>query len=214
MVAWKLCDREFDCDNCPLDRALRGDTTAIDADASPAGRRSDWPVDRRYHRTHLWAADVGDGRVRCGLDHVVARLLAPGGSLVLPAAGQSLHGGRIGFWMLHECGPVPLRAPVGGRVVARNSRLAADPSLSVTRPFDDGWLVEVEADPTELTALLDAAAAEALAADQFGRLRHKLTAGGVDGPPATMTDGGEPAPGLWRAIGRRRWRRLVLPLLE
>jgi glycine cleavage system H protein len=53
--------------------------------------------------------------------------------------------------------------PVGGKVIAVNDALADTPEVVNSDPYGEAWLVKLEiGDPSELQALLDPAAYEAL----------------------------------------------------
>ena len=49
-----------------------------------------------------------------------------------------------------------LRSPVAGQVTERNERLASRPELVNTEPYDDGWMVRIEAADAEDDALMSA----------------------------------------------------------
>ena len=52
-----------------------------------------------------------------------------------------------------------LYAPVSGTVVAANTQLEERPELVNTSPYDEGWMIVIEAsNPEELQNLLSAAA--------------------------------------------------------
>ena len=73
---YRLCDRDFDCERCPLDVALRG--TAPEVRMDPPGATGPWsfPTDRTYAAGHLWIAPAADGGAsRLGLDAFAAGLL-------------------------------------------------------------------------------------------------------------------------------------------
>ena len=72
LVAWKLCDRDFDCEHCPFDRAMRG------GDASP----SPGPATPRTA-----AGDTAEARARS--QRQLAELLAEAAS-VLGDAGAGV----------------------------------------------------------------------------------------------------------------------------
>ena len=86
LVAWKLCDRGFACETCPLEAALRP--------GMPASR-PDHPADRRYAPCHTWVLPRGD-QVRVGLDHFAATLLCRPGSVVLLPQGYRAGAGLPG----------------------------------------------------------------------------------------------------------------------
>jgi glycine cleavage system H protein len=56
-----------------------------------------------------------------------------------------------------------LYMPVGGEVVEVNPQLKNQPELVNTDPYGEGWIIKVKmAEPSELSALMDADAYEAL----------------------------------------------------
>jgi glycine cleavage system H protein len=56
-----------------------------------------------------------------------------------------------------------LYMPVGGEVVEVNPKLKNQPELVNTDPYGEGWIIKVKmAEPSELSALMDADAYEAL----------------------------------------------------
>jgi len=55
-----------------------------------------------------------------------------------------------------------MNAPVSGKVLEINPKLADEPQLLNSDPYGEGWIVKIEvANPAELNSLLDAAAYEA-----------------------------------------------------
>lgn len=120
------------------------------------------PTDLKYSAEHEWVqvgADLEDGVVRIGItDHAQDAL----GDIVfveLPEVGATVSQGE-------SCGEVEstksvseLFAPVSGEVVARNDTLESAPESINTDPYSAGWMLQIRlSDPSELDALLDAAA--------------------------------------------------------
>jgi glycine cleavage system H protein len=214
LVAWKLCDRDGDCERCPFDRAFRG-LGAPEADA-PAAAASGWafPGDRRYHPAgHGWALAVAPDRVRIGADAFVARLVEHPAAVVLPAAGGRLARGHAACWLGDGDDLVPIAAPVSGVVAVRNLRVQADPALLGAAPYGDGWLLEVACDAaSELGALAPADRARAAAEGAWeaftaGAARHLDRGRAAVG--RTLPDGGEPLGSLRAMLGEAHWRELV-----
>jgi len=227
MLTYRLCDREFDCDHCPLDAALRGTQLAppsrglepADGDlplAPPA--LSDIRDGLRYHPVYGWVSDIGDRRVRWGLDGVTARILDRITSFVLPAVGSHLVQGQTACWAMDDGELVPLRAPVSGSVARINPAVQRDPTLATRSPYDLGWLTEVDS-VDELGAprgLCGPAERREEAARQLGRVHravmsHLHMRHGV-GP--TAQDGGERLTDLRQVLGRSRYHRLVRSILR
>jgi glycine cleavage system H protein len=222
LIAYKLCDREYDCDHCPLDQALRPPSqrspSAPSSGQRPSCPEESFPADREYHQAHLWVRRIRADRVRCGLDSFVAGLLGPIGSIVLPARDGRLHQGEICCWAGIESELVPLRAPVSGWVVRGNERLREEPNLATSRPYDRGWLFELAIGPAAAAVeLLDAGLARAHAERQRRSLARKgarlLQRARSDVGP-TLQDGGAPLTDLRNVLGLARWIGLVAPLLR
>jgi len=158
LVSYKLCDRDFDCEHCPLDAALRGEprssrcgVTVPDSVAFPLRSTPSFPASRLYTSGHLYLLAVGEsnGGPRCfrlGLDAFAAALL--GGCLgVRPVApGEFLRAGEGCCELDLDAGVLSLGAPLEGRVGSHNPVLDTSPEWAVTAPYGDGWLLELETD--------------------------------------------------------------------
>jgi glycine cleavage system H protein len=228
LVAYKLCDRDFDCDACPFDAVMRGQASGpqvagdVNAEslphhpAPPSGII--FPDDRRYHPTHTWAMVVGGNLVRIGLDAVATWLAGEASSVVLPVEGAVMAPGAVGCWLVDESGTLPLRMPVNGTVARANALLRTQPRLAITDPYGSGWLVEAAcADPETVVAGLEPAErARARAQDElraFESALAELAAHGTGEVGATLADGGERLRDWRRILGPARYRREVLRLV-
>lgn len=220
LVAYKLCDREFDCEHCPFDVALQGGPQRSEEQPGEKIRSARWEFrdDRRYHSCHGWVMSLSKTSVRYGVDVFAGRLLDHVTSVVLPPIGNHLLQGRPACWMMDESELIPLCAPITGTVLRRNSEVQQNPSLVTTSPYDDGWLLEVQSD-TGLDEYPDLISAEELrerTAHQLKKLQerglHRPSTEAELGP--TLADGGEPVDDLRRKLSTRRYHRLVLQFLS
>lgn len=222
-VAYKLCDRNFECEDCPLDQALRGQGQAGDARPAdpaplPGPAAPEFPDDRVYGPGHTWAGVLDDRHVRVGLDAFAASLLLHASGVVLPAPGSAVEKGRSAFWITDGSSTVALRSPVAGSVVRRNPRLREHPALAAESPYEDGWLVEIECrDAVKATRDLEGhdAARDRASSDlaRFREVAHEATRSGGDGVGPTLLDGGTPSPDLRKALGAERYYALVARML-
>jgi hypothetical protein len=139
LVAYKLCDRAFECEACPFDAVMRGRAAEADATSGESvpvpllAVPADFPADRRYHPAHTWACTAGPDRLRIGLDAFAAGLASQTTSVVLPPPGSFLERGRAGSWLVDESGPIPLRMPVSA-LCAGGTLLRTRPRLASSRP--------------------------------------------------------------------------------
>jgi glycine cleavage system H protein len=218
MVAYKLCDRVFDCESCPFDAVMRGQAPAAPGDALlapvPAIGPDEFREDRRYHAAHTWAQAVGPDRLRIGLDAFAAWLVGDATSIVLPPAATLVAAGRAGAWLIDGCGPLPLRMPVDGTVIRGNPLLRTHPRLAIEAPYDAGWLIEARvADPAAaLAGLLSASRMRERAARELGEFdaqaRARLSRGAEE-VGVTLADGGERIADLRRLLGAEQARSLI-----
>lgn len=192
-ISYKLCDRDFDCENCPLDAALRGQMLAVTRQAPRLERRSDegtFPGDRLFSPGHLWvqALSHDDARIwRVGLDAFGAALVGCAAGVRCPAGIGSVHRGDpicevdLGFGILK------LAAPVSGRFTRANRVLQSHPETLVTEPYGDGWILEIEGlDPAGVLGLKPAARAMEQTDQDLRRFRRTLALRLLceSGPPA------------------------------
>ncbi len=94
--------------------------------------------------THLWVATMGPDRVRVGMDALGVETSGTLAQLALGAVGTEVGRGEPFGSIEAEKFVGPLVAPIGGRVVAVNRAVAADPGLVHRDPYGAGWLVEME----------------------------------------------------------------------
>ena len=121
---------------------------------------SDIPAELRYGQDHLWARrDPGSSLVRIGVTDFAQESLGDVVDVTLPDRGDTVRAGQA-------CGDIEsvkslsdLIAPVTGTVRSHNG---AEPNARTGqhRPYGQGWLADVEADPAtldqQLASLLDA----------------------------------------------------------
>lgn len=218
LISYKLCERGFDCENCPLDAALRG---TICPSPQRAGATLDrrtgaqqLPEDRLYTPGHLWvqARPHDDVRVwRVGLDAFAAAVIGCAtGVGAIPPAWPVQRGERIcdidlgmGFLTLH--------APVAGRVLRANEAVLRDPRRAVTEPYEDGWLVEIQGlDAGAILGLRSAAQARAATDEDLRRFRRTLALRLLTDPArAAGQAAADPLSDLRQVLGGVRYLELV-----
>jgi glycine cleavage system H lipoate-binding protein len=217
VVDYKLCDRNYDCEHCPLDEVLHGRATTPVSDspslnvAGPIER--DWAGRLRksrkeakrvqgcevagalfYHPAHIWARIEDGGCVRMGLDDFALRILGRPYLITLPEPGATLRFGEGCWHFTHQAGVSVLVAPVSGRVKEINSALAHQPALLNRDPFGAGWVLLIE--PRDLKGclkrLLYGPKVTQWYEREFEKLYEKVSElinrSGLAGP--TMNDGG------------------------
>jgi len=116
------------------------------------------PDDLRYSSDHEWARADG-AVVRIGITDYAQDALGDIVFVDLPAIGTELAAGGTLGEVESTKSVSEIYAPVAGRVVAVNAKLADAPETMNQDPYGEGWIAEIEvADPGALGALLEAAA--------------------------------------------------------
>ena len=126
---------------------------------------SNVPADLRYLKSHEWARLEADGTITIGIsDHAQQAL----GDLVfaeVPDAGRRVVAGEACAVVESVKAASDVYSPVSGEVVAANADLGGTPELINQDPYGAGWLVRIRPDDkSQFTAMLDAAAYEAVLA--------------------------------------------------
>jgi len=159
LIRYWICDRDFDCEACPLDVALRDrGTHPYDPEhAHPSTLPVETPKDRLYAPGHTWVQprwDKGEGTCRLGLDAFAAAIIGAVSCVHPHAPGRRLERTDTLCDLELDSGILHPRSPVRGRVVGCNPTLRAQPCRVVSQPYGDGWIVELaEVDPEELLSL-------------------------------------------------------------
>lgn len=216
LVAYKLCDRNLDCDGCPFDDAMRG---AAPESPAAGAERDAWafPNDRRYHRGHAWVLTVDDGHARIGVDILAARLLTQATAVILPALDSRVRCGQVACWLRDGSELIPLSAPASGCVVRHNPLVKKSPRVVHADPYGSGWLFDLRLERGGFPGLLSAGEMRAHSERQLEQvrigLRQHLTRGSdLVGP--TLADGGERLADLRSILGGPAYLRLVESLLK
>lgn len=180
--------------------------TALEKPASlfPVAAGVVLPDNLSYHPGHTWAADMGNGRVRIGLDEFAASLLGPIQRLDVPQRGRWFRQGEKGWTVITERGEVPMLAPAEGEIVAINEKALSGPENVSRDPYGTGWLLEIFSPDTQVSFrnLLNGTLASRWMEECMGELRHMVS----PMASATALDGGRISPQLGTELPPETWR--------
>ena len=120
------------------------------------------PDELRYSSDHEWAR-LEDGRVRIGITDYAQDTLGDVVFVQVPEVGATVEAGAT-FGEVESTKSVSdVYAPIAGTVVEVNAELADAPNRLNEDPYGEGWICILEpSDPSQVDALLDAAAYRAL----------------------------------------------------
>lgn len=221
VLSYQLCDRAFDCDHCPLDAAMRRrfpETLPVaenETSRLTPVRPPEIPQENlKYSRNHWWMKKIDHGLVRLGIEADLAQALLAVKAIVFPAPLQRLCHGQTCVWVVMDGGTMPLEAPFDGIVRAVNHKLIDEPYLLGSKPFDDGWLCDMEVDDAaaESAGLLTADEARPRFRNDQARFVAALASALRGKRPSvglTLADGGEKLQNLADILGPTRYLALL-----
>jgi len=163
--------------------------------------------DRYFHPGHTWALVCGSRSVTLGIDDFSARMIGKVASVDLPTVGQVVHQGEPFTCLRHGTRSLVQVAPVSGRVIEINRRLAKNPGLLNDSPMEKGWIARVL--PTSLDSDLRNLL-KGFAADGWRDVvREKLIQLFSPRPDIVLQDGGQLVPNLGDHFSDDDWNLLV-----
>jgi glycine cleavage system H protein len=215
ILSYQLCDREFDCDRCPLDRAMRMHFSH----GSQAGRErertsvTETPAEYLYGRDHCWVRPGDEGVMRVGLEPGFASILMDPKAVALPGIGETVSPHGSCCWIILPGGTIPLRSPVRGRILNTNARITDEPHELCLHPMTLGWLFEVQTEKSPVgDHLLKKDEADRLYAADMSLFKDLLTGtlpSDAEGIGPTMADGGQILRDISTLLGQKRYADLV-----
>ena len=134
------------------------------------------PESLRYHPGHTWALNESPSLVRVGMDEFASKLVGKLEQIALPQRGQWIRQGQK-IWSLRRDGTtVDMVSPIEGSVADINEAVVRDPSLALTDPYGEGWLVTVQSPDakTNFRNLLGGALARWWTEESASRLQRKM----------------------------------------
>jgi glycine cleavage system H protein len=118
----------------------------------------EFPEQLRYSSEHEWVAVDGD-RARVGITDFAQDALGDVVYVQLPETGSTVAANATCAEVESTKSVSDVFSPLSGTIVETNTSLDATPELLNQQPYGEGWIFVVEMrDPSELDALMDAAA--------------------------------------------------------
>ncbi|WP_411093365.1 glycine cleavage system protein GcvH [Streptomyces sp. 049-1] len=115
------------------------------------------PSHLRYSTDHIWAKEQeGQSVVRIGVTDFAQEALGDVIDVTLPQVGDDVQAEVACADVESTKSVSDVVSPVSGTVVARNEGLAGSPELVNSDPYEQGWLLDIEVDPSKATAELAA----------------------------------------------------------
>ncbi|KEA54543.1 MULTISPECIES: glycine cleavage system protein GcvH [Mangrovibacter] len=128
---------------------------------------SNVPNELKYTKEHEWLRKEEDGTYTVGITEHAQELLGDMVFVDLPEVGATVGAGDDCAVAESVKAASDIYAPVSGEIVAVNEELNDSPEQVNSEPYGNGWIFKIKAsDASEIDALLDAEAYEALLEDE------------------------------------------------
>ena len=101
--------------------------------------------DVRNYMGYLWIQQT-DGVVTIGVNEDGLEDFESITSVELPAEHEKVEAEAVIGTIETDDGPMDIYTPVSGTVIEVNSQVVEDPSIIMEDPYEEGWLVRIEAD--------------------------------------------------------------------
>jgi hypothetical protein len=206
-----MCDRDFDCDTCPLHQALSPPTKRA------GGQSAQWPNDRIYTDNHLWLEKTSDRSARIGLTSLATQLLHPVKAWRVEERSDDESEPRIAVTAELAYGDVVLDLPPGLGTYKVNAWIDMDPIWPTADPWISGYLLEARIDNWSRISAGSRSLKRVAPVYSYHRglvhdaLLHSRGSGADHAPTA---DGGIPVAGLLATLGPVQYGRLVREILR
>lgn len=101
--------------------------------------------DVRNFMGYLWVRQE-DGVVTIGINEDGLEDFAEVSSLELPSEQEKIDADVVIGTLETDEGPLDIYSPVSGTVIEVNSQVLDDPSIIIEDPYEEGWLIRIEAE--------------------------------------------------------------------
>ena len=150
LISYKLCDRNYRCEICPFDQAIRnedsgeGDIQELEGDPSLRINGSIF-----YHPDHCWVKVENPEKVQIGIDDLLTQLITNIKVVILPREGSLTIQGECYAHIIQEDYILPVISPLSGSIQTVNLRLRKEPELITDDPRGEGWLITIKPENLE-----------------------------------------------------------------
>ena len=243
VISFKLCPLNYDCEHCDFDKVMRVQTKPSELESKVKKHMPKTPlrsengyitdieseepfftfsigeIDERLHihPTHLWARHEYNHTWRVGVDGLLAYILPPPVKVELYRPNQKIIQEEVFGRILTEAGTVFVTAPLSGRLVQTNPRLAQKPELVQSDPCGEGWLAVIDRlqDGSELEKLYAGPPAIRFLKEEAHHLRILLKYRGIQVSQIgeTLPDGGTDIKYLHQILAPKLCLNLALELI-
>ncbi len=123
-VEYKLCDRNFDCENCPFDQAMKKEKSVDNSSQLLVKENKERNLILTLN--HIWL-ELKNNTVALGIDDFAQSMFSKNCSICFPILGERIVEGKTFLWFVGSFGAIGFQSPLEGFVVWINSEVKEKP---------------------------------------------------------------------------------------
>ena len=155
-VDYKICDKDFDCDNCAFDKAIhgRGASNGLTKNGRANGTRNkspkfniaqEIPAELIFSKNHVWLKKIESDYFFLGVDHFAQNIIKKITTFQFPFVGSKISKGEPIVSILGEWGVASIPSPINCVIQKINSELLLDVGKFFSDDIYQTWLLKVKA---------------------------------------------------------------------
>jgi len=211
IVSYQLCDKEFDCDHCSIDAAMKNQMIKKPTrETEHAASLQTLPKGFLFTRNHCWLKIIDGTTVQVGIEPGLASMFHMPKAVILPFDGAQIRQSETYSWIVLEGGALPFSSPLHGSVAAINGRVVDDPLLLSHQKSDESWLFTLNVEPSAVANghfwnMREAQRQYSLDLAELKELLITNSHHEDENVGATLADGGELLQNILDRIGQRSY---------
>lgn len=155
-VDYKICDKDFDCDNCAFDLAIhgRGASNGLTKNGRANGTRKkalkfnvkqEIPTELIFSRNHVWLKNIENNYFFLGVDHFAQSIIKKISTFQFPFVGSRITKGEPLVSIFGEWGVVTIPSPINCVIQEINSELLLNVGKFYSDEIYQIWFIKVKA---------------------------------------------------------------------
>lgn len=221
-IDYKICDQDFDCENCPFDKAIHDQggsnkiihNEKVDEVKNPNPKfdtNRGIPPDLLISKNHVWVKKIEKENYYLGVDHLTQCVIKRISTFQFPFVGSQVVKGKPILWIIGKWGVVSIPSPINCVIQEINSELLLNINNFFFEDIYKVWLLKVKTeDQLNLTKFNRADKHRNLLREDLLTIKN-FTEKIIDSPllGTTMYDGGELLTNLPEDLSNKKYIQLL-----
>lgn len=154
-VDYKICDQDFDCENCPFDKAIHDQGSSnklmrsdIALEEKNPNRKFDSgreiPSDLLFSKNHIWIKKIDKEKYLLGVDHLAQNVVRRISTFQFPFVGSQVDKDKPILWVIGKWGIASIPSPINCVIQEINSELLLNINNFFFEDIYKVWMLKVK----------------------------------------------------------------------